>query len=514
MSEAVPVTERVWTTGVAPGIFPFFGHAIALLSRPLDFLESLPARGDVVEVRLGPRRAWMVCHPDLVHQVLKDPRTFDKGGPLYDRLRGLMGDGLVTCPHDDHRRQRRLLQPAFTPARVSALTRLMGEEAASVCRSWRPGRRVDVTAAMVALTTGVTSRLLFSGSLDAGRAAAVRACLAVVVRGLFVRTVVPVDALFRLPTPGNRRYRSAVRRLHGLVDTLIAERRRGAPRDDLLGTLLTAAGGGDGADTGPLTEREVRDQLVTLLLTGVESTAMCLASVFALLADHPEAERTLHEELDAVLADGSVPGPGELARLARTRDVVTETLRLRPPGWLFTRLTTRETELAGCRLPRGATVLYSPYLLHHRDTAFPEPDRFRPERWLPGGEAAGAGRAMLPFAAGSRKCIGDTFAMTEAVTAVAVIARHWRLRAPAGPLGRPRPAATLGPRTLVLVGEPRTRPAEGGPASAPPHGRNERQARHAHPPRQGASQDIPLTGPQDAAPKAPRTGPTTAGDDV
>ncbi|GHF32068.1 cytochrome P450 [Streptomyces fumanus] len=456
MHEALPAPDRVRTPGSAPGGVPFFGHAIALLSRPLDFLPSLPAHGDVVRIRLGPRRAWVVCDPGLVHRMLVDTRTFDKGGPLYDRLRELMGDGLVTCGHADHRRRRELVRPAFTPARVAGCTALMGEEALSVCRDWRPGERVDVTAAALSLTTGVIARLLFSGSLDAARAATLRSCLAVVVRGLLVRTVVPVDALFRLPTPGNRRYLRAVRRLRALVDELVAERRRGTPRDDLLGTLLAAE---DGADGRALTGREVRDQLITLLLAGVESTAMCLASVFALLADHPEVERRLHEEVDAVLADRTAPEPGHLARLDYTRRVVTETLRLRPPGWLFTRLTTRDTELGGYRLPRGATVLYSPYLLHHQATSFPDPERFRPERWAPGrtaGRAAG-GDALLPFAAGSRKCVADTFAMAEATVAVAVVARHWRLRSPSGPIGRPRPAVTLGPRSLVLVPEPRTR---------------------------------------------------------
>ncbi|MFV0137434.1 cytochrome P450 [Streptomyces sp. HMX87] len=471
MSEAL--SEPVWTSGTAPGIFPFAGHAIALFRRPLDFLDSLPAHGDLVEIRLGPRRAWVACDPRLVHRILMDPRTFDKGGPLYDRLRTLMGDGLVTCRQDDHRRQRRLLQPAFRASHLAGYTRVMAEEAEAVCRGWRAGQRIDVPAAMLALTTGVTSRLLFSDSLDAGRAGTVRECLAAVVQGLFVRTVVPVDALFRLPTPGNRRWHRAIARLHALVDAIVAERGHGAPRDDLLGTLLAAAhAGGPDAPSG----REVRDQLVTLLLTGVESTAMCLASAFGLLADHPEAERRLHEEVDAVLADRAVPGHEELTRLVYTRCVVTETLRLRPPGWLFTRITTRETELAGRRLPRGATVLYSPYLLHHRAASFPEPERFRPERWLPqtggataGGTAAGGAPdgAMLPFAAGSRKCIGDAFAMAEAVAAMASVAHRWRLRTVSGPVGRPRPAATLGPRSLVLVCEPRTRRPAGSTAGEP-----------------------------------------------
>ncbi|MBC7269445.1 MAG: cytochrome P450 [Streptomyces sp.] len=448
--------QRVWTVGTAPGIFPVAGHAIALFRRPLDFLNSLPAHGDLVGIRLGPMRAWMACHPQVTHQVLMDPHTFDKGGPLYDRLRALMGDGLVTCRQDTHRRQRRLLQPAFRAARVAEYARLTGVEARALCRTWRPGQRIDVTAAMMALTTRVTSQVLFSGSLDAERSATVRDSLEAVVRGLFVRTVVPFDAPFRLPTPANRRYREALARLHALVAGIIGERGRdGGPRDDLLATLLQAADGTDD-DPAPLDEREIHDQLVTLLLTGVETTAMCLASAFALLADHPEAERALHREADAVLTGRRAPGHADLARLGHTRRVVTETLRVSPPGWLFTRVTTRETELAGQRLPRGTTVLYSPYLLHHDPASFPDPHAFRPERWLPERAAGVPGGAMLPFSAGNRKCVGDTLAMAEATVALAAVAAHWRLRHP--PHRRPappRPAVTLGPRSLEMICEPR-----------------------------------------------------------
>lgn len=464
MSGTVPkAPARHWSVGTAPGIFPFLGHGIALFRRPLDFLNSLPAHGDLVEIRLGPQRAWVVCHPELVQRMHRDTRTFDKGGPLYDRLRALMGDGIVTCPDAEHRRQRRLLQPAFRPARVAQHTELMAEEAESLCREWRAGQRVGVSADLLGLTTRVISRVLFSDSLDAATAAEIRSCLAAVVRGLFVRTVVPVDALFRFPTPANRRYRHAVGRVHAIVDAAIAERRRGAPRDDLLGTLLEAAGdSGEGA----VTDQEVHDQLVSLLLTGAESPSMCLASALGLLARHPEVERRLHAEVDTVLA-GRRPAPDDLPRLVYTRSVVTETLRHSPPGWLFTRVTTTETDLAGCRLPRGSTVLYSPYLLHHDPASFPDPDRFLPERWLPGQDTPVRQGAMVPFATGSRKCIGDTFSMAEATVALATIAAHWRLRHLPGPVTSPRPAATLGPRSLVMTCEPRS----AGPAGAPTRAR-------------------------------------------
>ncbi|MFD8219718.1 cytochrome P450 [Streptomyces sp. NPDC059697] len=477
MSDVVPQPERVWTTGTAPGTFPIVGHAITLFRQPLAFLTSLPAHGDLVEVRLGPQRAWMACHPELVHQILMDPRTYDKGGPLYDKLRLLMGDGLVTCGQEGHRRQRRLVQPSFRPSRITDYAETMGEEAELECRQWQAGE-FDVSGALMALTTRVTSRVLLSDSLDAATAAEVRDCLAVIVRGLFVRMVAPIEVLFRIPTPANRRYRRALNRLHTIIDSAIEERRTGAPRNDLLGTLL-ATGGGSGGSTR-LTEQEVHDQLITLLLTGVEAPALCLASAFRLLAAHPEVERRVHREVDAVLAGRRRPRPDDLPRLVYTRCVVDETLRMYPPGWLFTRITTTDANLAGRRLPRGTTVLYSPYLLHHDPASFPDPDRFVPERWLPGRQATVPSGAMLPFAAGNRKCMGDTFAMAEATLAIAAIASQWRLRSLPGCAQQPVPAVTLGHRSLAMICEPRprTRAVEPSPeSSVAPKVQGVRQAR-------------------------------------
>ncbi|WP_078947921.1 cytochrome P450 [Streptomyces griseus] len=487
MNGTAPETDRAWTVGTAPGIFPFIGHGIALFRRPLAFLNSLPDHGDLVELRLGPLRAWMACHPELVHHLLMDTRTFDKGGPLYDRLRPLMGNGLVTCRHDGYRRQRRLLQPDFRASRVAEHTALMSREARSTAQGWRAGAQVDVSAEMLALTTRVISHVLFSDSLDRATAAEVRDCLSIIVRGLFVRTAVPVDALFRAPTPANRRYRRAVERVHAIVDAVVAERRRnrrtdphrgeGEDLNDLLGILLAATRPDPGTPTAAISDQEVHDQLVTFLLTGAESNALCLTSAFDLLARHPQAERRLHDEVDAVLG-GRLPGPEDLPRLTYTRCVVTETLRHRPPGWLFMRLTTKDTVLAGRRLPAGTTVLYSPYLLQHDPASFPDPDRFLPDRWLPDQAAAVPQRAMIPFSAGGRKCIGDRFAVAEATVALATIAGRWRLRHRPGHTEQLRPAATLGPRSLVMTCEPRAQAPSGAASPARSFTERATAARH------------------------------------
>jgi len=442
MNRPLPEHDKAWRIGLAPGSLPLLGHGLALYRQPLAFLNSLSVYGDLVELRLGPRRAWMVCHPELAHQVLMDTGTFDKGGPLYDRLGALMGNGLVTCRQNTHRDKRRLLQPAFRPSYVPSYANLIAGETEAVCSGWADGRTVPVTESMMTLTTRVISHVLFSDSLDKERIAEVRDCLTTIVRGLFVRTIVPVSGLFRLPIPPNRRYQYSLSRLHSIINAVIENRAKGTDHNDVLGTLLQAS----------IKAKDVHDHLITLLLTGVEAPALCLSDAFSLLARHPEAEQRLHRELNAVLPGGRLPRQEDLPHLIYTRCVITETLRHSSPGWLFTRLTTKETELAGHKLPRGATVLYSPYLLHHDSSSFPQPDHFLPDRWLAGESTIGERHAFVPFSAGNRKCLGDEFSMVQATLALATVAARWRLRClPEEAKSKVRPAITLGQRELVMT---------------------------------------------------------------
>ncbi|GAA2094684.1 cytochrome P450 [Streptomyces albiaxialis] len=458
-------------TGVAPGALPLVGHAWHLRTRPLEFLASLPEHGDLVEIRLGPSRAYVVCEPELLRHVLADSRTFDKGGPFFDKARALFGDSLAMARWAEHRWQRRQMQPAFHAARLAEYAGVMGEETARMTAAWRPGHAVGIVDELNALALRIVTRCVLSAAAEDRAVAEFQRSLPVAVEGIYRRTLTPVPLLHALPTPGNLAYRRAVSRIREVTEAAVAGRRAyegatgavgatGAEDGSLLPLLLAARRGGD--DGEPLSDAEIRDQLIVTVGAGSDTTANALAFAYWLLSRHPEAERRLHAELDEVLA-GRPAHFDDLDSLPHTRNVITEVLRLYPPGWFFTRATTADTELAGRRLRSGTTVLYSPYVLHRNPGLFPEPERFDPDRWAPDREREAPRGALVPFGGGSRKCVGEHFALTEMVLALAGVSARWRLRPTSGTSLTPRPLGTLGPGPLRMIPEPR----EGAPRTAP-----------------------------------------------
>jgi cytochrome P450 len=442
-----------WRLATAPGGLPLIGHAVLMGRRPLQFLASLPAHGDLVELRLGPRRAYLPCHPELVQQVLLNARVYDTGGPVKEMARPILGNGLVTSGWADHRRQRRLVQPAFHAARIATYAEVMRHECEAVPRGWEAGRAIDVSEQMQTLTARVTARTLFSTEMAPHAVAEIRRCLPVVVRGAYRRAIDPTGLLARLPVAANRSFDDALARLHRLIGRLIEDYRAATDGDrgDLLSALLAAQ---DGETGGKMSDQEIHDQVMTLLLAGIETTASALTWAWFLLGRNPEAEAALHAEVDEVLGRRA-PVHADVPRLGYTQRVFTETLRLFPPAWLYTRTTTESTELAGRRLPPKSDVLISPYVLHRDPGLFPAPESFDPDRWLPERAKDVARGSYLPFGAGSRKCIGDVFGMTEATLALAAVAARWRLRPVPGSKIRPRPHMSLSTGPLAMVPEPR-----------------------------------------------------------
>lgn len=249
-----------YTMAQAPGALPVLGHAAAFARRPLDFIRELPDHGDLVRVRLGPLTAHVVCHPDLLHRVLAEDRVFDKGGPVFETFRKTAGNGLLGCPARDHRRQRRLVQPAFHRSRLPGYSAAMAEEIAALTEPWRPGQTLDVPALMYRLTTAVTTRCLFASAAQAADLPSLHESVDIVTQGIARRAMLPVPALHRLPTPANRRYQRTQRYLRHLTDTLIdSYRTQGTDQGDLLSMLLAPQD-----DGGPgLTGTEIHDQILT-----------------------------------------------------------------------------------------------------------------------------------------------------------------------------------------------------------------------------------------------------------
>ena len=449
---------------VAPRSLPLLGHLVPLLRDPLAFLSSLPAHGDLVKIRLGPGAAVVVCDPELTRQVLVDDRTFDKGGPLFRRLREVLGDGLASCPHSRHRRQRRLTQPAFRQERLPGYAKAMTANIDAVTNSWHDGQILDVHQELANFTLRALTEAVFSDALPPPVFRQTVEDFNTVLAGCYRRMILP-PLWSRLPTPGNRRYLRAISRLRQAVGYAIREgQASGVDRGDLLSTLLEAPDpvSQDGpGDVEGMTDTEISDQVVTFFLAGAESTSTTVAWTMHLLAHHPDIAERVRSEVDAVLA-GAPADWEHLPRLQFTSRVVTEALRMYPPGWIVTRTVTTDTRLGNHALPAGATVVYSPYLIQRRGDLYTDPENFDPDRWDSQNRAQPPRSAFITFGGGARKCIGDVFGITEAVLSVATIAARWNLHGL--PDQRVRPVASI----ALVPGGLRLRVTGRTPAKASP----------------------------------------------
>ncbi|ELS50353.1 putative Cytochrome [Streptomyces viridochromogenes Tue57] len=422
------------------------------MRRPLQFAQSLSGQGDLVEVRLGPVRAQVPCHPELLWRVLTDDRVFDKGGPFFDRVRATIGNGVGSCPYGEHRRQRRLIQPSFHPARLERYAAVMEQEAAALTenwRDWRDGRVIDVYQALFGAALRTVLRTLFAAQAADAVVDRFRGPVETVLHQLTARMFVP-PSLQRLPLPVNRRFDRAVDDLRQGIGDLVAELRRGGTdRGDLLSALIAARDDEDGPGSG-LEDDEIHDQVLTMVVAGSDSVAAAVSWALYLLDGHPRVRDQLEREVDTVLAGRPARG-GDVAGLPCTGRVIIEALRLYPPGWLFTRVTTAETELGGHHLPSGTTVAFCAPAVHRRQGVYDRPEVFDPERWLPERARTLPRGAFAAFGGGARKCAGEDYALAESTLLLSTITSRCRLRLAPGSDARPVALSTaLRPRRLLM----------------------------------------------------------------
>ncbi len=431
-----------------PPAHPLLGNLREARRDPLAFYPAARRDyGDIVRFRsLGPLRWYLFSHPDDIDYVLRrNARNYHKG-IFAASIVPLVGEGLLTSEGEVWRRQRRLEQPAFHRQRLAALAADMTAAAVATAEGWgepaRVGRPLDVAAEMSRLTLQIVGRALL-GTDTSGAAATVAGALPATLEYTMYRAESVFPLPLRLPTPRNRRFLRARAALDRLVYGIIAERRRtGADGDDLLSMLLAARD----AETGEaMTDRQLRDEVLTILLAGHETTAVALSWTWFLLSQHPEAEATLHAELARVLG-GRAPTAADVPRLPYTRQVIEEAMRLYPPVWATGRQALGDDEVRGYRLPAGSPVVLSPWVTHRHPDFWERPDAFEPERFAPGRAAGRPHLAYFPFGGGQRQCIGNGFALLEAQLIVATLAQRYRLRPVPGHPIEPEPTVTLRPR--------------------------------------------------------------------
>ncbi|MEO8334834.1 MAG: cytochrome P450 [bacterium] len=414
-----------------------------MTTRPLKFLPSLAKEyGDVAVFHVGKQPVALVSDPALIRDIfITHGRRFHKGRGL-ERAKILLGEGLLTSEDDFHLRQRRLAQPAFHRARVAAYGETMADYAGRCSDRWRDGETLDISREMAAYTLAVVGKSLFDADIE-GEAHEIGDALSASIAAFSFSSLPFGDFLLRLPLPAVRRFRRGRARMDSTIYRMIAERRAsGEDRGDLLSMLLLAHDS-EGDGTG-MSDLQLRDEAMTLLLAGHETTANQLTWTFYLLSQFPEAEARLHAEIDAL---GDAPlGADDVGRMPYTRAVIAESMRLYPPAWVVGRRTLDEYQLGGFTIPARTYVLMSQWIVHRDPRWWPDAGLFRPERWLPGGSALDPGRpkfSYFPFGAGTRVCIGEQFAWMEGMLALATIARKWTLRLVAGHPIVPQPIVTL-----------------------------------------------------------------------
>ncbi len=435
-----------------PGHF-LLGHLPELRRDVLRLLmESTRRYGDVVRFRIGRLVVHLLSHPDHIKRVLQDHRhNYVRQTRGDANLVSVVGQSLLTTNGEAWQQRRRLIQPAFHHDRIASLVHVMTDATTSMLERWRaevhPGRPLDIASEMVRLTYEIIGKSLFSADLRTDVDAVGQA-----MTFLLEETYRRFGALVRvpeiIPTPRNRRYRWAVSTLDGIVYGLIEARRRGSDHPpDLLSMLMEAR---DDETGEGLSDRELRDEIVTFLAAGHETTANALTWMWYLLSKHPAVARRLQAELVSVFGGGT-PSLEDLARLKYTTMVVKEAMRLYPPIWVMQRKVVSDDEIDSYYIPAGSEVTISPYVMHRHPAFWENPEGFDPDRFSDERSAGRPRYAYLPFGGGPRLCIGHHFAMIEAQIITAMVAQAYHLDLVPGCAAEPRPWISLRPREGVLM---------------------------------------------------------------
>ncbi|MBA4544665.1 MULTISPECIES: cytochrome P450 [Thermoactinomyces] len=437
------------TTG--PRGLPISGNLFAFRKDPLGFLQkAAKEHGDVVHIRFGPQRhIYLISNPEYIKEVLVTKQSsFHKAKGLRT-AKAVIGEGLLTSEGKKHLRQRRLIQPVFHKQRIAAYGDRMVEFAKNLIDGWQDREERLITQDMMELTLAIITDTMFGIDVrqdvhDIGHA------IDVGMHYVSRRASSFIDIPLAVPTKSNREFQHAIEVLDKTIYHIIEERRSQSEpeRGDLLSMLLAARDEMNG--TG-MTDQEVRDQVMTIFIAGHETTANTLSWTWYLLSQHPEVERRFWDELDNVL-EGRLPTVDDIPSLTYTNNILWEAMRLYPPAWSISREAVEPVQIGEYCFEPGETLMMSQYVMHRKEEYFENPDRFFPERFEGDILKRIPQFAYFPFGGGPRICIGNNFALMEAVLLLATIGQRYKLElAPNHPSVEPEPLVTLRPKKGIRM---------------------------------------------------------------
>lgn len=447
----------------SPPSRPIFGHGLEIRRDPLGtMLRWNREFGDVVSVRLRHERLFLNDPADVRHVLVSHSFRYHKG-EAFRVGRRVFGNGLLASEEPFHRAQRRLVQPAFHREAIRSYAETMVSRTLEATRGWPSRGEFDLAAEMTSLTLGIAAKTMF-GVDDVAETEALARAVDVAQEFLYRTQVALVNLPEWVPTPLHLRYRRAARHMDRMVFSMLAARARSpSDRVDVLEMLLRARDEeGRGMD-----RQQLRDEALTLLLAGHETTANSLTWALYLLAGHEKVEARLLAELGEVVGDRR-PTAEDVPALPYLDQVSNEVLRLYPPAWLIPRVAIEADVLpTGTPIEVSQEVVLSPWTMHRSPRRYRDPDRFDPDRFAPGRDEPRPDQAFFPFGAGNRRCIGEPFARLEMALVLATILPRWRLLVRPGQRVEPSPRVTLRPRGgLLVTAEARTRDTPSGPKAA------------------------------------------------
>jgi cytochrome P450 len=407
--------------------------------------RSFQQYGGIWKIEAGKEIQYMISDPDLIQEVtVKQADKFDKGPDYVDPQRGLarfLGSGLLTNNGEFWKKQRKLVAPAFHTKRIEAYAQAMVDATQDMLDRWHGQTALDVDDEMMRVTLQIVVKTLFNVDISAEAKRigdAMTALQQMVGNNSTIEKLLPMW----IPTPQRGRSKKAVADLDEIIYRLIAEwRKESKDNGDLLSMLLLARDD----DGNGMSDKQVRDEAVTLFLAGHDTTANTLNWTFYLLAQNPDIEAKLHHEIDTVL-EGSVPTLADLRRLPYSEMVIKESMRLFPPAYFFGRVASEDVQLGNFYAPKGTGIGISSYTTHRDPRWWDEPTAFRPERFSPENAEHIRKYSYIPFGAGPRVCIGNSFAMMEAHLMLVMIAQHYQLRLSPGQVVQVDPLLTMKPK--------------------------------------------------------------------